>query len=87
MTKNPVLALPDFGKVFQVDYDANGTTIGAMHWQEGKLIALFNEKLNDAKKKYLVYDQEIYAIIQALKWRHYLLPKEYFFYIDQQALK
>jgi hypothetical protein len=44
--------------------------------------------LNDAKKKYYVYDQEFYAIVQALKkWRHYLLPKEFVLFIDHKALQ
>jgi len=82
------LALPDFNKVFQVDCDASGSGIGAVLSQEGKPIAYFSEKFNDAKKKYSVYDQEFYAIVQALKkWRHYLLPKEFVLYTDHQALR
>jgi hypothetical protein len=43
--------------------------IGAVISQEGRPIAFFNEKLNDSIKKYYVYDQEFYAIVQPLrKW-------------------
>ena len=58
-----VLALLDFNKVFQVDYTASGSAIRVVLSQEGKPIAYFSEKLNDAKKKYFIYDQEFYAII------------------------
>ena len=38
-------------------------------------------------KKYFMYDQEFYAIVQALKkWRHYLIPKEFVLYSDHKYL-
>ena len=51
----PMLALPNFNKVFQVEC-ASGSAIGAVLSQEGKPIAFFSENLNDAKRKYYVYD-------------------------------
>ena len=53
----PVLALPDLNKVCQVECDASGNAIGAVLSQEGKPVAFFSENLNDAKRKYFVYDQ------------------------------
>ena len=59
-----------------------------MFSQEGRLVAFFSEKLNDAKRKYSVCDQEFYAIVQASKkWRHYLIPKEFLLYTDHKALQ
>ena len=44
--------------------------------------------MNKDKKKYHVYDQELYVIVQALKkWRHYLLLKEFVLSTDHKALK
>ena len=51
-----VLALLDFNKEFQADFDASGTTIGAILSQEGRPVAYISEKLNDAKRKYSIYD-------------------------------
>ena len=69
--------------MFQVDYDASGIAIGVVLSQEGRLATYFNEKLNDAKRKNSIYDQEFYVIVQELKkWRHHLLPKEFVLYTD-----
>ena len=82
------MSLPNFNKIFQVECDESGNAIGAILSQEGKPISFFSEKLNDAKMKYYVYDQEFYAIVQALKkWRHYLIPKEFVLYTNHKALQ
>ena len=68
-------------------YDASGTTIGAVLSQDDTPIAYLSENLNDAKHKYSSYDQEFYAIVQALKkWRHYLMSEEFFLYSHNHAL-
>ncbi|KAH9307414.1 hypothetical protein KI387_035325, partial [Taxus chinensis] len=55
--KKHVLALPDFAKVLQADCDASRTTIGAMLSQEGRAIAYFSMKWNEAKQEYSAYDK------------------------------
>ncbi|KAL4324315.1 hypothetical protein GQ457_11G026210 [Hibiscus cannabinus] len=56
--------------------------------QERRPIVYFSEKLSGATLNYLVYDKEMYALIQVLEtWQHYLLPKEFVIHIDHEALR
>jgi hypothetical protein len=88
ITEQPILVLLDFGKTFQVRCDASGITVGAVLSQDNRLVAYFSENLNDPKEKYSTYDKDFYAVIRALKkWRHYLIPKEFVLYSDNQALQ
>ena len=87
MTKVPILKLLDFEKIFEVSCDASKIGIGGVLNQEGRSIAYFSEKLNEAKQKYSTYDKELYAVVQAQRYlRHYLLPKEFVLFSDHQAL-
>ncbi|XP_022847564.1 uncharacterized protein LOC111370094 [Olea europaea var. sylvestris] len=88
MTKAPIMHLPSFSKVFEVECDASGVGIGGVLSQDRHPVAYFSEKLNEAKQRYSTYDKELYAVVQALcYWRHYLLPQEFVLYSDHEALR
>jgi hypothetical protein len=82
-----ILVFPYFWKKIQLRCNASGVDIGAVLSQDNKVFYYFSEKLNDTNKTYSTYEKEFYAMIQDFKWRHYLIPKDFVFYSDNQALQ
>jgi hypothetical protein len=77
VTKQPVLILPDLDQPFVVTTDASGYAVGATLSQDRgagqQPIAFLSKKMLPAEKNYAVHEQELLAIIIALReWRHYL---------------
>jgi hypothetical protein len=73
LTQAPLLQLPDFDKMIELECDANGLGIGGVLLQGGKPVAFFSEILSGPSLNYSTYDKEPYALVCVLHtWQHYL---------------
>ena len=65
--------MPEVGEPYEVVCDASGFGLGAVLLQNQRPIAFHSYKLCDAEQRYPVGEQELLAVISALKqWRCYL---------------
>ena len=61
-----VLVLPNLTKLFEVQCDAYGHSLGAVLLQEGHAIAYESKRFNDHEKNLGIYEKELLSIMHAL---------------------
>ena len=87
VSKEVLLAYPNYDKPFQIFTDASKVQLGAVICQENKPIAFFSKKLNSAQTRYTTTERELLAIVETLKeFRNMLLGYEIIIYTDHQNL-
>lgn len=76
--EEPILALPNHTKTFEVRTDAFNFTIDGVLMQEGHPIAYESRKLNDTGRRYTVQEKEMTAMGHCIQtWHHYLLGSRF----------
>ena len=92
LTSPPILAYPNFEKPFLISCDASKFGLGYILGQKDdsgheRVIAYGGRTLSNAERKYTVTEQELLAVISAIKeFRHYL-TNPFVLYTDHIALK
>ena len=92
MAKAPTLALPDWGKPFNIRCDASGTAVGAVLYQTDKdkvtPIAYHSKTLGKAERNWCATDKELFAIVSAArKWPGICAGSKINFFTDHLPLK
>ena len=88
----PILISPDPAKAYVVTTDASGFATGAILQQDHgnglQPIAFMSHKMNAAERNYPVHEQELLAVIHALReWKHYLHGVKFEVITDHRSLQ
>lgn len=89
----PVLRIFDPRHATTVETDASGFAIGAVLFQTDEYgvsrpVAFTSRKLNAAERNYPTHEQELLAVVHALKtWRYYLDGSHFIVYTDHATLQ
>ncbi len=67
ITKDVVLAYPDYSKVFEIYTDASSKQLGVVITQGNRPIAFFGRKFSNTQRKYSVTEIELIAIVKTSK--------------------
>ncbi len=89
----PVVAHPDFNKLFVLYTDASGGGVGAVLYQKGedgreRIIACTSRTYNEHEKKYPITEQECLAVVWDVeKFKQFLSVKPFKIITDHMALE
>ncbi|KAJ7961417.1 Retrotransposon protein, putative, Ty3-gypsy subclass [Quillaja saponaria] len=87
MINDPVLALPDISKPFEVQTDASDYALGGVLLQENHPVAYESHKLSQAERRYTAQEKEMLGVIHCLRvWRHYLLGSKFIVKTDNTGV-
>ena len=87
MSGDPVLALLDVSRPFEVQTDASDFAFGGVLLQEGHPVTYESHKLSEAKRRYMAQEKEMLAVIHYLRvWCHYLLGSKFVVKIDNSTI-
>ena len=83
----PILVLSDLHQPFEIDTDASDYALIAVITKLGHPVTFHFEFFSDTVRMYSTYENELYAIVQAIKqWIHYIIGKETIILTDHNPL-
>lgn len=87
ISKETLLAFPDFNKEFHIYTDASDYQLGAVIMQGNKPLAFYSRKLTDTQKRWTTGEQELVSIVETLKeFRNILLGQKLIVHTDHKNI-
>ena len=87
MTRETLLAYPNFKQPFHIHTDASLLQLGVCISQNGKPIAFYSQKLNPAQTRYTTTERELLSMGEVLKeFRNILLGQQIHVHTDHKNL-
>ena len=87
ISKETLLAFPDFTKEFHIYTDASDYQLGSVIMQEGRPLAFYSRKMTNAQKGYTTGEQELLSIVETLKeFRNILLGQKLIVHTDHKNI-
>jgi hypothetical protein len=87
ISREAMLAYPDFNEEFVIHTDASHSQLGAVISQKGKPIAFYSRKLKPEQTRYTTTERELLSIVETLKeFRNILLGQKIVVYTDHKNL-
>jgi hypothetical protein len=87
LSTSPVLALPDFSKVFVIETDASAKGLGAVPMQDSHPLAFISKGISPKQQAMSVYEELLTILMVVKHWHHYLIVKHFVIKTDQKSLK
>jgi len=87
ISREALLAFPQFDKPFHIYTDASDYQLGALITQDGKPLAFYSRKMNKAQQNYKTGEQELLSIVETLKeFRNILLGQKVIIHTDHMNI-
>lgn len=87
LSRKITLTYPDFNQPFEIYTDASTKQLGSVIEQNGKPLAFYSRKLNDAQTRYTVTELELLSIVETLQeFRTTLLGHKITIFTDHKNL-
>jgi transposase InsO family protein len=87
ISKETLLAFPNFKKKFHIYTDASNYQLGAVIMQDDRPLAFYSRKMNTAQQRYTTGEQELLSIVEVLKeFRNILLGQDIVVHTDHKNI-